>query len=93
MMKQTIAATLGALLAVGVASSASADHNSRWGEGTALDPFGVHSARIDSLTKGSRNSGFRGSDYVTPGSVTPRRSPPPTISTGYARSAGGRGRR
>ncbi|GAB4352424.1 MAG: hypothetical protein Kow0026_09960 [Oricola sp.] len=26
-----------------------ADHNSRWGEGTALDPAGIHDARIDSL--------------------------------------------
>ena len=92
-MKQTMAATVGFMLAVGVATAASADHNSLWGEGTAFDPFGVHSARIDSITKGSSNSGFRGCDYVTPGQVTPRRSPPSTISTGYTRSAGGRGRR
>jgi len=92
-MKRTIAATVGGMLAAGVATTAWADHNSRWGEGTAFDPFGVHSARIDSLDKGSSNSGFRGRDYVTPGQVTPRRSPPSTVSTGYARSAGGRGRR
>ena len=75
------------------ATAAWADHNSRWGEGTAFDPFGVHSARIETLNQGTSNSGFRGSDYVTPGTVTPRKSPPSTVSTGYARSAGGRGRR
>jgi hypothetical protein len=38
-------------LALVVAGSgvALADHNSKWGEGTALDPTGIHDARIDSL--------------------------------------------
>jgi len=92
-MKRTIAGSVGIMLSVGAVTAARADHNSRWGEGTAFDPFGVHTARIDSLNKGASNGGFRGRDYVTPGQVTPRKSPPSTVSTGYARSAGGRGRR
>lgn len=37
-----------ALVVLGT-GAALADHNSKWGEGTALDPLGVHDARYDSL--------------------------------------------
>jgi len=41
--------TLALALFVAGSGAAFADHNSRWGEGTALDPTGIHDARIDSL--------------------------------------------
>lgn len=37
-----------ALLVAG-SGAALADHNSKWGEGTAFDPLGIHDARFDSL--------------------------------------------
>ena len=37
-----------ALVVLGT-GAAMADHNSKWGEGTALDPLGMHDARYDSL--------------------------------------------
>ncbi|MFZ2099396.1 MAG: hypothetical protein WAU86_02405 [Oricola sp.] len=46
-MKKQLALAI-ALLVSG-ACTALADHNSKWGEGTALDPTGIHDARIDSL--------------------------------------------
>lgn len=41
--------TLALALLVAGSGAALADHNSKWGEGTALDPTGIHDARIDSL--------------------------------------------
>lgn len=44
---------IGALLTLGTALPALADHNSKFGEGTALDPLGIHEARFDSLSSGT----------------------------------------
>lgn len=34
------------------AGAALADHNSKWGEGTGLDPLKVHDTRIDTKASG-----------------------------------------
>ena len=49
-----------ALVAAGT-GFAMADHNSKWGEGTALDPLGIHDARFDSLDTAG-DEPFQGAD-------------------------------
>ena len=44
----------------GFAGAATADHNSLWGEGTALDPQGVHSDRFDTNAEDGDMSKFQG---------------------------------
>ena len=44
----------------GFAGSAMADHNSLWGEGTALDPQGVHDNRYDTNAEDGDMSQFQG---------------------------------
>ena len=44
----------------GFAGAAMADHNSLWGEGTALDPQGVHSDRFDTNVEDGDMSSFEG---------------------------------
>ncbi|QID16429.1 hypothetical protein G3580_01570 [Nitrogeniibacter mangrovi] len=75
------------------ASSALADHNSKWGEGTALDPIGVHDARIDTLALDDTDT-FMGGRFAEhgPGLVEPaqRGGRPDTIAV-EGGGAGSRG--
>ena len=54
-------------IAAGLAGTtiALADHNSLWGEGTALDPTGIHDARVDSIdSAGDEPFGYSDDDAV-----------------------------
>ncbi len=68
-----------ALVAAGT-GFAMADHNSKWGEGTALDPLGIHDARIDSLdTAGDEPFQGAGIDVTIEETAYARQSRPDTI--------------
>lgn len=58
-MKTLFAAAI-ALGVSGFAGAAMADHNSLWGEGTALDPQGVHNDRFDTNAEDGDMSKFQG---------------------------------
>jgi len=81
------------VLASLAAAPAMADHNSQWGEGTALDPIGVHDTRIDTLALDDTDT-FMGGRFVEhgPGVVEPaqRGGRPDTILVDGG-SAGGQG--
>jgi len=88
-MKRTLTTSILALAAL-VAAPAMADHNSKWGEGTALDPTGIHDSRIDTLALDDTDS-FMGGRFVEhgPGLVEPaaRGGRPDTVLV----DGGGRG--
>lgn len=48
-----------------IAAPAFADHNSLWGEGTAVDAQGVHSDRYETLAAGEDMSGFKAATVET----------------------------
>lgn len=64
-MTKTAAFAFAAGLAV-ASLPALADHNSHWGEGTGLDPKGIHDARIDSRLADDLTS-FRGGQSIERG--------------------------
>ena len=88
-MKKQLLATA-ALVLLG-AGSALADHNSMWGEGTALDPRGIHDDRIDTLASGDDFTG--GQDASGPMDLTAfaRGGAPDTIEAGNDIETGGMG--
>lgn len=65
MKRQFFATAALVLLSAGYAM---ADHNSKWGEGTALDPRGIHDDRIDTLASGDEFTG--GQDISGPMDLT-----------------------
>jgi uncharacterized membrane protein YgcG len=71
---------------------AMADHNSKWGEGTALDPLGIHDARFDSLDTAS-DEPFQGADIDVTNEETAyaRQSRPDTIDVDAPDSGSGAG--
>ena len=77
----TAPAVLAALLIAFSGTVASADHNSKFGEGTGLDARGIHAFHIDNNTKSPENAGaLKGSRNLEPGRVgEARRGAPSTI--------------
>lgn len=83
MKKQTLLASVLVLCGAGIAH---ADHNSKWGEGTALDPRGIHDARIDSLDA-DKGTAFKGAGLTGPMDLTTsfaRQGRPDTIEVSSA---------
>ena len=72
------------------ANAVLADHNSHFGEGTALDPQGIHDARIDSLDEPGSEA-FQPLDLTGPLDLTAfaRGGRPDTVDAVVDVSAGG----
>lgn len=83
----------GAVAAVSllIAAPAFADHNSLWGEGTAVDAQGVHGDRYDTLAAGGEMSGFKAGtvEIGTAPDIEPRQSAPDTVDAADSASDGG----
>ena len=83
-----------ALLVAG-SGAALADHNSKWGEGTAFDPLGIHDARFDSLdTAGEEpfaGGGLAGGGTLVDFISAMRQGRPDTIDIDQGGSFGGQG--
>jgi uncharacterized membrane protein YgcG len=84
--------TLAFVLVAASAGFAMADHNSKWGEGTALDPLGIHDARIDGLDTAS-DEPFQGAgiDVTIEETAFARQSRPDTIDVDAPDSGSGAG--
>jgi len=92
-MKLTLKSSI-LVLAGLMAAPAMADHNSMWGEGTALDPMDMHSTRFDALALDDTDS-FMGGRFVDhgPGLVdtSDRGGRPDTVLVDGGGSGGGQG--
>ncbi|GAB4526125.1 MAG: hypothetical protein Tsb0019_28250 [Roseibium sp.] len=87
MIRNAAVFTLTTLMLGGVAL---ADHNSKFGEGTAYDPRGVHDARFDSLDTASEEP-FRGGGLTGRllDAITGRKGRPETVTASGSENSGG----